>query len=205
MGPSTRNVTRAYRAASPAAREAGARWYADAHALARELDPGNVARAAGVIAALSPRLTWTHNVNAARRAYADGHASRVLSRSARQADAILSGADPLDVLRGHKVRAFYRCILAAGECDDVCVDMHAYDVAVGHVSADVERQRYLARVGNYDRAARCYVRAARILSRELGRKVYAAEVQAVTWCHWRATTFAAHDSARRSACARRAA
>lgn len=200
--PTTRNVTRAYRAADAETRAAGERWYPDALALARELDPHNVPRAAGVIAALSPRLQWTANARAARRAYADGHASGVLGCNARKADAILAGAVPLTVLRGHKVRAFYACIMAAGATDAVAVDMHAYDVAVGYVATDRERDRALARVGGYEAVARCYVRAARILSRELGRTVYPAEVQAVTWCHWRATTFASHDSARRSAHAR---
>ena len=80
--PSTRNVTAAYRLASTDDRVEGRSWYATARAVAESLDPDDPARAAAVIAVLSPRLSWRKNVEAARDAYA-GRELRVLSANAR--------------------------------------------------------------------------------------------------------------------------
>lgn len=178
----TANITRQFRQATPEQLAEGMRWYAEAAQLARDLDPDNPTRAAGVIAALSPQTSWTQNVRMATLAYHDRPALRGLSRSIAQADAILAGAHPLDVLGGDKTRAFFANI--DGDDQAVTVDRHAYDVAVGHKTDDKTRQA-LARKGIYQDIASLYRRAARILSKELGSYVSPREVQAVTWVAWR--------------------
>lgn len=184
MNPHTRNITRTYRAAEDEHREHGRTWYADAWQLAMTLDPEQPTRAAGVIAALSPRVSWTQNVRMATLAYHDRAALRGLGQSLRSADRILSGEDPLTVLQGAKTSSFYRNI--AGDHDSVTVDRHAYDIAVGRVTDDKTREA-LSRKGAYESIATLYRRAARILSREYGRIITPAEVQATTWVAWRAT------------------
>lgn len=184
--PSVRAITRTYRAALPEHVSKGLAWYREAHALAVSLDPDNVPRAAGVIAALSPQLSWDRNVDLARRAYAEGRASAPLGASNRKADRILAGEAPLDVLGGPKVRAFYACIVDP-DCDAVCVDRHAVDVAIGRRTDDSTRNAILGRKGGYDATADAYRRAAKILG------VPAPAVQAVTWTAWRAQWAWARD------------
>lgn len=209
--PHTRNVTRVFRAASAEDLSAGRDWYARASRLARELADslpadhahhGDIDRAAAVIAVLSPRLPWPMNVRVARQAYAiaarDDFWSTlvmtytqdlpVLKGNARKAGMLLATTDPTDeIVRGPKVRAFWRTIADPTDPRAVVVDRHAIDVAVGRVTDDPTRGRILGRVGAYDAVAQTYLRAARILSRELGEPITPAEVQAVTWTTWRRT------------------
>lgn len=175
--PKTRHILEVFAAATVAEIEEGLSWYADAHAVATHLDPEDPARAAGVLAALSPRTNWGRNVNLAARAYADGAASRTMRMCVEAADRILAGADPLEVLAGPKVRAFYACIADPG-CPEVVVDRHAFDVAVGRVTNDTTRNA-LARVGVYERFAHHYTLAADRLD------LLPSQVQSVTWLAWR--------------------
>lgn len=184
MNATTANIVKAWRLSSEADRRAGADWYREARRIAFELADGNLEMGAGVIAALSPRLQWTTNVRAAYDTFGHGNARGGFGANKRKANAILSGAHPLDILGGKKVRAFYECIVTGGETDNVCIDMHAYNIAVNAVTDD-GGARELARPGGYERIQRLYVRAAERLSRELGRHVTPAEVQATTWVYWR--------------------
>lgn len=161
----------------------GLHWYEDAFAFALTLDPEHPERAAGVIAALSPMKDWRNNCILAARAYERGYASGALSANVAKADAILSGADPLEVLGGNKVRNFYRSIVNPYDPDAVCIDRHAFDISVGRVTNDPTR-RALARAGVYEAFAAAYKRAARIISKD-GYDVVPAQVQAVTWGVWR--------------------
>jgi len=180
MRPTTPNILAVYHAASAEHVAQGLAWYDDAHTLARELDPADPSRAAGVIAALSPRESWTRNVYLATLLFERGgdlHEG-TLTGNLRKAREIYAGAAPLDVLRGDKVRAFYALINNPADAESVCVDRHAFDVAVGRKTDDRARQA-LGRKGAYDRFARAYRRAAEVLG------VTPAQVQAVTWVAWR--------------------
>lgn len=182
VGPNVGNVTRVYRYATDEQRMEGLAWYRNAHGFAVSLDPGNPRRAAGVIAALSPKTSWARNVELAGRAYADGEASGTLGVSCRAADAILAGADPLDALTGPKVRSFFTLIADPEDGVSVCIDRHAVDVALGERLTERDRSRWpLARRGLYGTFADCYREAGDALG------VSAADVQAVTWVAWRAT------------------
>lgn len=206
--PMTRNVTRAYRAASDEHRHAGRVWYAEANRLARELDPNNVERAAAVIAVLSPRVSWDFNAYLAAWAYAVhgmpgkihplAH-PKVLAREARtikghaeKAFRILNGGNADRIVSGPKVRAFWHTIVSP-DSREVVIDRHAIDIACGRVLDERTRNILLSRKGGYEAAQECYLRAAVILSRELGRTVTPCEVQATTWLHWRAAKRAKSD------------
>lgn len=193
LNPSTRNVTRVFRLATPEQVSGALDWYADAHRVATALAARNnvsVEVAAGVIAALSPLNSWGANVNlAARFLEAGGLTSGYLKLGLAKAARILAGDDILSTLSGDKVKAFYLCILHSGATDGVCVDRHAYDIATGHRHAEGTRPSLKGK--RYDAVADTYVRAARILSREVGYTIHAAQVQSVTWVAWRARYWAA--------------
>lgn len=180
--PTTPNVLRVYEAATDEQVREGLDWYHNAHGFAASLD-GDARRAAGVIAALSPRVSWARNAELAARVYAEGRASGTLGRSCRAAEAILAGVDPLDVLNGPKVRAFFLLIANPDDNRTVCIDRHAIDVAVGARLEERDRVALfpLDRRGLYEKFSRCYRRAAKHLG------VTPSKVQAATWVAWRAS------------------
>jgi len=181
--PNSSRIVDVWRQATVAELVEGMDWYKDAHAVAVRLSPSDPAQAAGVIAALSPMMSWGQNIVIAERAYADGKASGALFSNVAKADRILAGERPEDVLGGDKVRAFYG-VIADPTSDAVVVDRHAFDIAVGRVTNNESRQA-LSRRGVYDSFARAYVRAAKTIARETGMDVSASQVQAVTWTVWR--------------------
>src|SRR6478735_1435152 len=143
LTPSVRNVTRVFRTATPEQLSGALDWYADANRVAAALAVKNdvsLSVAAGVIAALSPLNSWGANVNlAARFLEAGGLTSGYLKVGLAKAARILAGEDVLTVLASDKVRNFYLCIVSAGETDGVCVDRHAYDIAVNTRHTDATR------------------------------------------------------------------
>lgn len=228
--PLTRNITATFRAATDGDRAVGYGWYARARDLAVKLAhfqllesegrdyavadfEREVERAAGVIAALSPRLAWRKNVEYAQLAYMqwvdiqkwrdnppDGDVAAAffagmiptLNANARKAFRILNGESPEDVLGGPKVRAFYFTIVNPADPRGVVVDRHAIDITFGQVLNDQARGLALGRKGAYDKVAELYRRAARIISAELGEVWTPAQVQATTWTYWRRERAAAY-------------
>lgn len=187
---SVSNIVRTFRAADDSQMARGMSWYADAHTFALALDAESVERAAGIIAALSPRVEWERNMTLASRVYAEGFASGTLTDGTRKADAIYAGSQPLAILGGDKVRAFYRAILDP-RAGHVVIDRHAFDVAIGRVTDDNTR-KILSRVGAYDYVANLYREAAEILG------ISATAVQAVTWIVWRESASAFSAANQRS-------
>jgi hypothetical protein len=181
--PNSARIVEVYRLATIEELDGGLNWYRDANAFAQSLDPERPERAAGVIAALSPLKSWEDNVKLAARAYDQGFASGVLGANARKADAILSGADPLEVLAGNKVCNFYKSIANPDDPDAVCIDRHAFDIAVGRITNDQSRTA-LSRKGVYESFGRAYKRAARVVSADTGA-VVPSQIQAVSWVVWR--------------------
>jgi hypothetical protein len=179
----TRNITRVFRSVYTGPNTDGMTWYREAHDFALTLSD-DVAMASGVIAALSPRISWGYNKRLAQRAFDEGHASGHLGMCTRKADAILSGIDPLEVLTSPKVNNFYRCILDPDDALSVVIDRHAYDIYQGKVTPDIEKDA-LKRKGVYDTIAQSYISAAKILSRETGTVLLPSTIQAVTWVAWR--------------------
>lgn len=171
---------------------AGAAWYADARAAAADLATTygvSIDVAAGVLAALSPRVDWTHNLAWARATLAAGRAPAMgLGGSRRAADRIVGAAPyaptaPADVLRGPKVSAFHANIV--GDESRVTVDRHAYDIARGRRGAYDKRGGELARPTVHAAFREAYARVA------AARGMTPAAVQAVAWVTWRRV----HDTA----------
>jgi hypothetical protein len=188
--PLVANVLAVYYGASADNLRDGLSWYSTAHNEAKAMGgrrEWHLARNAGIIAALSPMNSWTNNLRKARLlvslrgkvTVAKGQPNGIgLGDNVAKAVAIYRGAEPLDVLGGDKVRAFYRTILdPKGDIDPV-IDRHAFDIAVGQVTNDAARQA-LQRKGVYQQFAHVYREAALIAG------IGSAQMQAVTWVAWR--------------------
>lgn len=178
LGTSTRatvdRIVRTFDRATASDIEAGASWYADAGLLAAELAPfthaGTVEHAAAVIAALSPRTTWTRNVAGATALLVDGkRLPGIIGRNFRTA--CEATRDGVAALNGPKTRRFAANI--AGDRDAVTVDVWAARVAFG--SRIAEPESALSRVGVYDAVEHAYRLAA------ARRGVDPTTMQATTW------------------------
>jgi len=156
---------------------AGASWYTDANALAGSLD-SDITKAAGVIAVLSPQLSWTLNQKLAIQACRLGVLSGgCLGRSVAKANAILSGTPAANVVSGKKVTSFYDNILHP-HGDSVTIDRHAVDAAYGYVGYAAS-PNVLSRKGGYEMVADAYRTAAASVG------ISAPTLQAIVWVAWR--------------------
>lgn len=178
--PTVANVMKVYKNANAEDIRDGMEWYSDANAFAAILDPKNVSRAAGIIAALSPMNGWENNKNKAAQLYrqnGDGTGCGLLTNVAK-AVSIYGGRNALDVLKGDKVRAFYSTIVEPSGDVSPVIDRHAFDIAVGMRAGD-KPKGILSRKGVYDAFADVYREAAVIAG------IGAPQMQAVTWVTWR--------------------
>ena len=181
FSPSVDNVLAVYNNSTAANLRVGLTWYMDAHNFAKTLDPENVARAAGIIAALSPMSPWDNNKNKAAQLYRQRSGINIgLKTNVEKALRIYNGEFPEDVLKGDKVTAFYRTILHPNGDIDPVIDRHAFDIAVGQRTDNKARQS-LARKGIYSQFANVYRDAAKVAG------IGSAQMQAVTWVTWRET------------------
>ncbi len=176
--PDVANILRVFARADIADVNAGIDWYADARESAAELAQRHgysVEVAAGVISALSPLNEWSKNLRDADRVLG-GNFTGCLGVSLDKARRIMAGEDIVSVLHADKTVNFYLSILSAGK-EGVCVDRHAFDIAVGFRSPDKNRS-----IGKrlYRDIAAAYTLAADIITSE-GLPVTPAEVQSVTW------------------------
>lgn len=151
----TRRVLSCWDAASPDDLASGLTWYDRAEAFAADLATDTITRdaAAGVIAALSPRCGWSVNLAGASRlceAFATNQPIPVvagtLSNREKAWRVLGSNSDPLEILSGPKVRAFYRNIV--GDTDAVTVDVWTARAAEGPTcgprAPDGKRYRLIA-------------------------------------------------------------
>lgn len=188
--PNVSNVLAVYNGATADNIRFGLEWYTVAHRAARRMGNGDVrflARNAGIIAALSPMNGWTNNLRKAEQVVSmrgritveKGMPNGIgLGANVAKAIAIYNGMDPLDVLNGDKVTAFYRTILdPMGDIDPV-IDRHAFDIAVGEQTSD-KRRGILGRKGVYHEFAQVYRDAAKVAG------IGSAQMQAITWVQWR--------------------
>jgi len=188
--PSVSNILAVYNRASAENLRWGLMWYPTAHRQAAAMGGGrghHLERNAGIIAALSPLNGWKNNLRKAqeviskrgRIVVAKGQPNGIgLGNNVAKAIAIYNGADPLNVLNGDKVTAFYRTILDPWGDIDPVIDRHAFDIAVGE-RTDEKRRGILSRKGVYSEFAAAYREAAK--SAGIG----SSQMQAITWEQWR--------------------
>jgi hypothetical protein len=172
----------------------GAQWYTDAQSAALIMSrryKTSLEICAGVIAGLSPNNNWVRNLidaNSLIQAYTVGGVAlaneiKVCTYNAnkRKALNILEGCEPLDVLGGLKVKAFYNCIL--GSQDDVCVDGHAYAIWKGERIPTTKTPSITPKM--YAVISEDYRQTAAAVNNILSSEYTPAQIQAITWIVWR--------------------
>lgn len=135
---------------------------------------------AGVVAALSPQLSWKYNLALAERVLLGKHSTGgAFQANIDKALVIACGCDPLEVLRGLKVRDFYRSLVNPDH-GSPCIDRHilaAYYMPGDTVWATLTPRRY------------ALVQAAIIAAHDLWchnqYPVSLIEFQALVWCYQR--------------------
>ena len=175
------NITLAYLSSSIEDRHAGQWWYPTANCIARGMADKfgiSVAQASGIIAVLSPQISWERNVVVAYAFMASPYEkpTGITTDNWRKAQHVFEGR--LGYIRGNKVQAFHECINTAGDTDAVVIDTHSVDVALGEEARDKDK-KYLVNKQIYDIFANAYREAAKHL------KMPATEVQATTWVYHR--------------------
>lgn len=171
------NILATYAASTDQDREEGTLWYPLAHLFAATVGKGSVTRGAGIIAALSPQTSWPLNKRLALNAMS-GRITGHTGVNCEKARDCRRGRDPLDVLGGNKVRAFYTLIAEPTNAYDVVIDRHAFDCALGYVTNNATR-KILERKGGYDYVADAYRKAAASLG------ILPSTLQATVWLTWR--------------------
>lgn len=166
----TSNLLKHWNSATPDNRRDGRGWYRAARVLVGALARRHgTTRAvvAGVLAATSPRCTWSRNVEVTRELLAGRAVTRVFRAGVVKAQRIISGAKPLVVLGGDKVRSFYRALV--GSRDSAVID--TWMVQASGLPPDTR----LDRGGMYDRIAGALRRLATKL------RIAVADLQATIW------------------------
>jgi len=165
---------RTFRECTPDDIREGTAWYREAREFAASLDT-DVSRAVGVIAVLSPMVSWPRNQTLARAHYAGVYGGCLTANSVK-AQRILAGEPVETVVSGVKVSAFYAAIM--GDRESVTLDRHAIDVAVGRTLTDGERNA-IASTKRREPIVKAYRSAARLTGHS------PAELQAIVWVGWR--------------------
>lgn len=158
-----RNIWKALLCASDQEIHEGMHFYEGAYGLCRffsRLHPDvSTEQVAGIYSALSPMNTWDTNVSNILDVLRDWSAASVNTTDVNlhKALQIRIGADPLNVLQGRKVRAFYRAISDPSDTTQIPVDRHLINLALG-VFPDKSAQSRLASDPNiYTRVENAYL------------------------------------------------
>lgn len=202
-GLSHEHILKHWDAATPEEKAQGARWYPDAHLVAKsiaKLDPRikddkeAAHKGGGVLSAYSPQQGWWANQhNAARsfqeqRAIGKGEGIMVMASHANAAQKIMDGMPHQEALKGPKTQDFAHLIEHGGNDEHgnpsqrVVVDRHALSVAAGRrLNADDVKGFPSQNRHYYEHAAEQYRRAAAVASDREGRTIPPHEMQATTW------------------------
>ncbi len=192
---SIHRLYRLYELASEIERESGRTWYDKARAEISALAILHATTpeiAAGVVAALSPNTRWSTNLHDADSVlsvglspYTNGdyHECIVTTYNSNKAKAFAIAeidwsvrAEPLDILGGPKVRAFYSNLV--GDSTVSTLDSHAYNALCGFRATGSDLPGMRAQLTRDAREA--YVRAATVKGETV------AAFQAIIWVTWKA-------------------
>ena len=179
---SYRNIVTAYNNATESSMTEGMKWYPDAHLIALQVTTlahsTDVKVGAGILASLSPALSWEKNVEQAIRFTGTGNTTQTRANNDK-AVLITCGVNPDEVLGGAKVTAFYHAILnPTGQYKPV-IDRHALAVYFGKTLNDKQLRQCFGNARVMARVQHAYFRASRILG------LHYNVVQAVTWVQHR--------------------
>jgi len=183
----------------------GQQWYKSAHEIAARLARNNnitTAKAAGVLAALSPNNKWERNCHDAEnliQAYIHGDeddarninvctygamkekAIKILNLSNYDQNDFSEFADIIEILNGPKIIEFFNCIM---QRKDVCIDGHAYSIWFGERMT----MKQVPNIGKRlrERIKSDYLDATNWINLEMQTNYLPSDIQAITWvCHKR--------------------
>lgn len=184
----------------------GLEWYPSANeelVRAGKRYGGGIDRAAGVAAALSPKMPWDKNLPLAIEALRTRDASVAIGaypKNQAKAQRIIEGEDPAIVLSKAgsggkhllKIGNFYHNLRDPENPDFITIDSHAARAALGFVPTafgtedDIEHVQEITidEVGAYNTYKNAYRRAFDRISGAGGIKV-PSQLQAVNWTFWR--------------------
>ena len=180
----------------------GQQWYKNANEIASRLARNNnitTAKAAGVLAALSPNNKWERNCQDAEnliQAYIHGESEgydamnvNVCTYGAMKEKAIkilnlgnsTHISEFIDILNGPKIIEFFNCIM---QLQDVCIDGHAYSIWFGERMT----MKQVPNIGKRlrERIKSDYIDATNWINLEMQTNYLPSDIQAITWvCHKR--------------------
>ena len=190
---SYRHILKAYNEASIDSKLEGEIWYDEAQIVAEQvsklLGTNDLRIGAGIIAALSPQMDWGENIEEAIKFTSTHYSTRQTKANNAKALRILEGENPLDVLGGAKVIAFYHAILEPKGKYPPVIDRHAMRVYYGKPVSKRDRNRAFSNTRVIRRIQSANIRVAR----ELG--IHPNVVQAITWVHQRKLNGLVHEKA----------
>lgn len=160
-------------------------WYRNANGTARfmsEFIEGDraMAKACGVIAALSPRKRWERNKIVAYNLITTGDCGHMQLFKQKAIDVLNSSGTDEEIgaiLRGEKIVSFYKNIKYPHDSDNITIDRHALSIALGKKISEADYQGMTKK--QYDFFKQCYVLAAE----QVG--VSPILMQSATWVNWR--------------------
>lgn len=174
-------IRQAYDAVDDEQLDRGLNWYGVAYweiANSPTLASLSVEQAIGVVAVLSPQVSWEVNVAQAEMLVAQGYATQGFRANHAKAQRIVDGEPVLRVLSGPKVRAFFYAIRDYAEYNEAVIDRHSIGVWLGHQASEVELRKYCRQP-----QVTLIQQDFRLVAEEVG--VYPHQLQAVTWVWYR--------------------
>jgi predicted RNA-binding protein with EMAP domain len=195
--PDIRNILSVYFQATPVDTQEGTVWYNNAHQICVALsDKYNLplSTVVGVVSALSPNNKWDRNILDAEqtiKAYCMGFDyPKVCTFGGNKDKAITileceidSSENICAILKGNKTIAFFRGIYTDGQCDEITVDGHAFNIWRGLYTSLNEVPAISDKL--YKEVSNAYREAAETVNNLEGTKYSSAQIQAITWVTWR--------------------
>lgn len=192
-----RNILSIYMQATPVDIQEGTVWYNNAHSICVALsDKYNLplSTVVGVVSALSPNNKWDRNIIDAEniiRAYCfeydypkvctfGGNKDKAITILECEID---SSENICAILKGNKTIAFFRGIFTNGECDEITVDGHAFNIWRGLYTSLNEVPAISDKL--YKTVSDAYKAASEAIYDLTGDDYSAAQIQAITWVAWR--------------------
>lgn len=138
--------------ALPIHHEQGRKWYFAAHDIIQALaQEHSVSQVSGAMAALSPQVSWPINIVACVSLVETGKVMNYTGYKTNvdKAKACLSSHDPLEILGGLKVRAFYDNLYRPYESLAATVDTHMVRASLNTLNPSNQQINYhFSKVGN---------------------------------------------------------
>ena len=200
LSPNAGHIIAKFALATTAECVNGQQWYKSAHEIAARLARNNnitTAKAAGVLAALSPNNKWERNCHDAEQliqAYIHGDEDdarniNVCTYGAMKEKAIkilntnedIFFDEIINILNGPKIIEFFNCIM---QRKDVCIDGHAYSIWFGERMT----MKQVPNIGKRlrERIKSDYLDATSWINEEMQTNYLPSDIQAITWvCHKR--------------------